>query len=53
MINMYFLLNMETTVIESIRRPLADILAEILPKKISFSWLYNYITIKESNFFFY
>ena len=34
---------METTVVESIRRPFADILAEILPKKISFSWLYNYI----------
>ena len=43
MTNMYFLLNMETTVIESVRRPLADILAEILPKKISFNWLYNYI----------
>ena len=40
---MYFLLNTETTVIESLRRPFADILAEILPKKISFSWLYNYI----------
>ena len=43
MTNMYFLLNTETTVIESLRRPFADILAEILPKKISFSRLYNYI----------
>ena len=31
--NMYFLVNMETTVVESIRRPIADILAEILPKE--------------------
>ena len=43
MTNMYFLLNMESTIVESIRRPFADVLAEILPKKISFSWLYNYI----------
>ena len=43
MTNMYFLLNMETTVIESMRKPIADILAENLPKKISFKRLYNYI----------
>ena len=41
--NMYFLLNTETTVVESVRRPIADILAEILPKEISFNWLYKLI----------
>ena len=40
---MYFLLNTETTVVESVRRPIADILAEILPKEISFNWLYKLI----------
>ena len=41
--NMYFLINMETTVVESILRPIVDILAEITPKKLSFAWVYNYI----------
>ena len=39
--NIYFLLKIETTVVESIRRVIANILAEFLPRKISFKNIYE------------